>query len=213
MDEYDCPGLGGGIGECPFFGCVPNCSIFTCGPVSSSPGGGGGGAPAPKPAPPSTGFTLGLRLPNQSFNQCMLQNATNYSAGGVFDLVTGSTLGGNGLVQLAAGNTFTTAYAGVLGGSLSSATGAATSTAPDFLKTAIGSPLSYGRRTADIMALNLEGKGGLPLALSPVPEIGEIKSVLGSASGVLNLGLDAATKGAIDAGLFGAEVIGCSISQ
>ncbi|MGH9352127.1 MAG: hypothetical protein ACRD2G_08215, partial [Terriglobia bacterium] len=179
----------------------------------STSGGTSTPHPAPKPTPPSS-FTLGLRLPNQTFNQCMTQNATNYSAGGAVDLILGfNNVFSNSYLQVATGNTFTSLYAGVFGGLGSSAAGAGASVTPDLLNTAMGSPLSYGRRTADIMALNLEGKGGLPLALSPVPEIGELKSVFGSASNAFNLGLDAAEKGAVDAGLFGAEVIGCSISQ
>ncbi len=63
------------------------------------------------------------------------------------------------------------------------------------------------------MALNLEGKGGLPYVLSPASEIGELSSVFSSASRMFNLGLDATEKGLLDAGLFGAEVIGCSLPQ
>jgi hypothetical protein len=42
---------------------------------------------------------------------------------------------------------------------------------------------------------------------------GGLKSLLGSASKALNLGLDASLKAAGDLGLFGAEIIGCSIHQ
>ena len=59
------------------------------------------------------------------------------------------------------------------------------------------------------MALNLAGKGGLPQALSS--STGGLKSLLGTASKALNLGLDASVKAAIDAGAFGAEIVGCSI--
>jgi len=192
---------------------------FACGATQPAfgfgGGGGGGGAPAPKPTPPGTGFTLGLRLPNQTFNQCMSRNAANYSAGGFADLALGfNNVFSNRYLQVATGNTFTSLYAGVLGGSGSSAVGAAAPSTPDLLNAAMGSPLTYGRRTTDIMSLNLEGvRGGPPLALSPAPEIGEIQSVFSSASRFFNLGFDAATKGAIDFGLFGAEVVGCSISQ
>ncbi len=61
------------------------------------------------------------------------------------------------------------------------------------------------------MALNLAGKGGLPQALSSSSR--GLKALLGSASKALNLGLEASVKAAIDAGLAGAEIIGCSIKR
>jgi len=75
----------------------------------------------------------------------------------------------------------------------------------------MGSTLTFGRRTSNILSLNLAGAGGLPQALSS--SSGGLKSLLGSASKALNLGLEAAEKGAVDLGLFGAEIIGCSIHR
>ena len=83
--------------------------------------------------------------------------------------------------------------------------------APDLLNSAIGSTTTFGRRTSNILALNLAGKGGLPQALSS--SSGGLKSLLGTASKALNLGLEASLKAAIDAGLAAAEIVGCSIHR
>jgi len=84
--------------------------------------------------------------------------------------------------------------------------------AGDFLNAAsqgAGSALTFGRRTSDIMALNLAGKGGVPQALASTGA----KGFLESAGKVLNLGLDEAEKFAVDAGLAGAEAINCAIPR
>ena len=156
------------------------------------------------------GFTLGVRVPGQTFNQCMVANATNYSAGGAFDLTAGTSIGNSTAGQILAANAFTGLYS-ALNGSAGDAATAAGTTAPDLLNSAMGSTLTFGRRTSNILALNLAGKGGLPLALSS--SSGGLKSLLGSTSKALNLGLDASLKAAGDLGLFGAEIIGCSIHK
>jgi RHS repeat-associated protein len=156
------------------------------------------------------GFTLGIRAPGQTFNQCMVQNAANYSAGGAFDLAAGTTVGNSTAGQILAGNTFTGLYSAFAGSAGDAATVAGTA-APDLLNSAMGSTLTFGRRTSSILSLNLAGKGGLPQALSS--SSGGLKSLLGSASKALNLGLDASVKAAGDLGLFGAEMIGCSIHR
>src|SRR2546426_12293837 len=63
----------------------------------------------------SSGFTLGIRAPGQTFNQCLVANAKNYSAGGVFALSTNTDLGTGFVGQLVGGNTFTSLYAGLAG--------------------------------------------------------------------------------------------------
>ena|SRR2546425_2591273 len=158
----------------------------------------------------SSGFTLGIRAPGQTFNQCLVANAKNYSAGGVFALSTNTDLGTGFVGQLVGGNTFTSLYAG-LAGSAEDAVGVAGTSSPDLLNSAIGSTTTFGRRTSNILSLNLAGKGGLPQALSS--SSGGLKSFLGSASKAFNLGLDASLKAAGDLGLFGAEIIGCSIHR
>jgi RHS repeat-associated protein len=158
----------------------------------------------------SSGFTLGIRAPGQTFNQCMVQNAANYSAGGAFDLAAGTSIGNSTAGQILAGNTFTGLYSALAGSPGDAATVAGTA-APDLLNSAMGSTLTFGRRTSNILSLNLAGKGGLPQALSS--SSGGLKSLLGSASKALNLGLDASLKAAGDLGLFGAEIIGCSVHR
>jgi len=159
---------------------------------------------------------LGIRAPGQSFNQCMVQNAKNYSAGGAVDLSlqslgVNSNVGTSFAGQVAAGNTFTGLYAAVAG-SGEDAAGAAASSSADLINAGMGTVTTFGRRTSNILSLNLAGNGGLPSALSPASTAGA-QSVLGSVSKVLSLGLEASTKAAVDAGLAGAEAIGCAIKQ
>ncbi len=141
----------------------------------------------------------------------MAQNAKNYSAGGVLDLTTGFNVGTTRGGQVLLGNTFTSLYA-ALAGSAQDAAGTAVSTSPDLVKAGTGTITTFGRRTSDILSLNLAGSGGLPSALSPATTAGA-KSILSSLSRALNLGLQASTKAAIDAGLAGAEAVGCAIPQ
>jgi len=137
-------------------------------------------------------FQLGLALPGESFEECVARNANTYSFAGLTDLI----LGANGKIsesllgQAALGNTFTALYysfAGnnttpnqlaTLGGSI-----------PSIVSIAMGSPLTFGRRTTDIMSLNLAGKGGVPHALSSAS--GGLKSFLNSI-GTFKLAADAA---------------------
>jgi len=163
--------------------------------------------PPPQPSNGS-GFTLGIRSRGQTFNQCMVRNAANYSVGGVFDVAVGTTIGNSTAGQVLAGNTFTGLYS-ALAGSAADAAKVGGTAAPDLLNSAISSPLTFGRRTSNILSLNLAGKGGLPQALSS--SSGGLKSLLGYASKALNLGLDASLKAAGDLGLLGAEIIGCSV--
>jgi hypothetical protein len=156
-------------------------------------------------------FTLGIRASGQTFNECLVQNAKNYSAGGAFDLTFGTNVGTSFGGQVLAGNTFTSLYSAIAG-SAEDAVGTAASASPDLVKAAMGTVTTFGRRTSNILSLNLAGSGGLPSALSPATTAG-VKSVLGSLSKALNLGLEASVKAAIDAGLSGAEGIGCAIPQ
>jgi len=107
-------------------------------------------------------------------------------------------------------NTFGSLCA-AFGGSASDAGTSMAGAAPGIIQAGMGSALTYGRRTADIISLNLAGKGGLPQALSSASS--GAKSLLGSMSRALSLGLSASEKAAVDAGLFGAEAVGCAIPQ
>jgi hypothetical protein len=162
----------------------------------------------------STGFTLGLRRKGETFQQCMARNANTYSMGGAAELTFNALTGTNSSYLSATipnavfGNNINTFLFGSTGQAGASASGQA----PGLVSTAMGSALSYGRRTADIMSLNLTGiPGGPPLALSQASA--GVQSALGSVGNVLNLGMSASTRLGVDAAFTAAEAIGCSISQ
>lgn len=176
------------------------------GPVGGGPGGG-----APGGSPGSVGFTLGVRAPNQTFGQCMEQNASNYSLAGVADLATNGAVSSNDGVNFAAnvfgGNSITGTYYAFAGTNSDSAYNAVT-TGAGFAGNAtsrgMGTVTTYGRRTSDIASLNIAGKGGLPRALGS--SAGGAKSFLRKlGTGTLKL--------AVDAGLTLAEGVGCLIPQ
>ena len=157
-------------------------------------------------------FTFGVRAPNQTFNQCMVQHAQDYSIVGAVDLAAGAVAIDSNLSSYTAGQ----ALGGnninsLLFGSTSSVATTFAGQTPGLVSTAMGSSVTYGRRTADITSLNLAGKGGLPRALSQASA--GVKSVLGTVGKALNLGLKTSARFAIDLGLTGAEAIGCSIPQ
>jgi RHS repeat-associated protein len=197
-------GMGGGGGNggvvCSFAAAISiQGHAYLTKSCGNTQGGGGGGGRG-------SGYTLGIRAPGQSYKQCLEANSRNYSLGGVADLtgLTGGTnLGSSFGGQLLAGNTFTSL---LFGSPSESATAAATSST-DLVKAGIGTVTTFGRRSSDIIALNLAGKGGLPQALSSSSS--GLSSLLGGVSKIFNLGLDASLKAAIDAGLALAEVGNC----
>jgi hypothetical protein len=174
--------------------------------------GSGGGGPAPAPTPPS--FPLGLRLANQTFSQCMAQNSNTYSIGGGFQLGINSlfgsnlTVASNPVANFFAGN----AISSLLFGSGSNAASTLASYTPSGLGYFMGAPLTYGRRTSDVMSLNLGGvTGGSPQALSQASS--GVQDFLGEIGDVFSLGMSFTTRLGVDAALAGAEAIGCSIPQ
>ena len=75
---------------------------------------------------------------------------------------------------------------------------------PTFVQMGMGTVTSYGRRTTTIMALNLAGKGGVPLALGAASgtkaAIGQVAKVAGGfmsleATLAVNAGFTAAEAG------------------
>jgi len=103
-------------------------------------------------------------------------------------------LGGNSITSL-------------LYGSTADAAGTGVTLAPTIVTAAMGTATSYGRRTTTIMALNLAGKGGVPLALGA--SSAGAKAALNTAGKWLGLGLDFEVKLAIDAAFAAAEVGYC----
>jgi len=160
------------------------------------------------------GLNFGIKKPGQTFKGCMQQNANTYSIGGAAELSantltgTNTSISSNALVGAVTGNNINT----FLFGSGTSAAASMAANAPGIVSTAMGSSLTWGRRTASIMSLNLSGiGGGPPLALSSAS--GGLKSLLGSIGNALNLGMDFSTKLGVDAAFTGAEAIGCSMTM
>ena len=82
--------------------------------------------------------------------------------------------------------------------------------APSVTASRLGGALSYGRRTSDIMALNLVGKGGLPLALGRSSVAG--KAIAGKIGSVFSMGMSFATRMGLDVAFTGAEAGNCSMT-
>ncbi len=95
-------------------------------------------------------------------------------------------------------------------GSTGEATGSMVANSPSVVSAAMGSPTSWGRKTTDVLSLNLAGKGGVPLALGK--PAAAAKALLGKVGNVSSLGMELTTKLGIDAAFTAAEVIACSIA-
>ena len=105
--------------------------------------------------------------------------------------------------QLLGGNSIS----GLVFGSAGDAAMSAGTNTPGLLRLAMGTGITYGRRTSTIMALNFAGSGGLPQALSSA-SLGA-RSVIGAADGVLSLGMSFTTRLAIDGALTAADAAYC----
>ena len=151
----------------------------------------------------------GIRAPGQTFQQCMEQHAQDYSIGGAIDLASDVTTGSD--LNLKGNPLLGNGITGVLYGSPEEAATDLALNVPDVAQRAIGSSLSYGRRTTDILALNLAGKGGVPQALSN--GLAKVKSVFGDLADIVNLGLSQEARLGIDIGSALAEGLGCSLPQ
>ncbi len=161
--------------------------------------------------PQSTGFTLSIRQPGQTFGACMAANANTYSLGGsfelAFDVATGKNTNVSHYLSAVVGNSINSFFFG----STAEAAGDMAAATPSLASSSMGSVTTYGRRTSDILSLNLEGAGGLPAALSPASA--RVKSVLGAIGDILNLDLSFTERFSIDAAFTGAEAIDCAIPR
>jgi hypothetical protein len=120
-----------------------------------------------------------------------------YSSSSVSSYAPVSAIVGNNI------NTF-------LFGGTADAGGSMASYAPTIVSSAMGSATTFGRRTTNIMSLNLlSTPGGPPLALSQAS--GSARALLGKVGSALSLGMKFTTKLAVDAAFTGAEAINCSI--
>jgi RHS repeat-associated protein len=156
--------------------------------------GGGGGGPASK----------------GSFNSCMVRNAKNFSIGGVVDAATFQhTNLKSGWTSLFFGNMCTDIYSSFAGGGPPDASSLVPLEVAD---KSVGKTLQSGR-AAEITTLNLIGKSGPnPFALGgKTPSA--FKSALGIVGDILNLGMDATTRAAVDAALLNAEAVYCALNN
>ena len=102
----------------------------------------------------------------------MAAHANDFSIAGTLNHAYNAITGSNSLAfqnnffaQAVLGNPITTlAY-----GSATDNAGTAASLAPTIVQMGMGTVTSYGRRTTTIMALNLAGKGGVPLHWVQLP--------------------------------------------
>jgi len=147
----------------------------------------------------------------------MESNAGKYSMAGVAE----STLAAvgihpppiiKGIIETAGGNEVTDAYFAIFGHGDAAAGHAASlaeniATNRDLIGNAVGKSLSYGRRSADIMALNIAGETGLPRALSTASPV---RSLFGTAGRIFGLGLSFTQRLVIDGVFTAAEAVSCA---
>jgi RHS repeat-associated protein len=168
-----------------------------------TPGGGGNGP-----------TQVGSKPQTQTFSACMAANSSTFSLAGLAQGGINAALGAMGRsgvnfentwwAQLLGGNSIS----GTLFGSASDAGASAAANTPGLLEAGMGTVTTWGRRTADILSLNLEGRGGLPLALGDASA--GVRGFLGTADSVLSLGLDFTTRLEIDAALSAGEAAYCA---
>jgi hypothetical protein len=103
---------------------------------------------------------------------------------------TGIRFGQDPVTRFFGGNTITSLFLDLDGFS-------ATEVAATAAEKGMGNRLSHGRRTTDILSLNLKGKGGRPLALSSAPSAGIKNFLKRLAAAPLKLAADVAFTGAL----------------
>jgi RHS repeat-associated protein len=177
--------------------------------------GPGGGAPSQEPPPQPVKFTVTVTATppktgtRPTFNACMAAHANDFSILGAVNAGTNAlfnrqdTYKNNVVLGALGGNSITS----LLYGSTADAAGTGVTLAPTIVTAAMGTVTSYGRRTSTIMALNIAGKGGLPLALGA--SSAGAKAALTTAGKWLGLGLDFEVKLGIDAAFAAAEAAYC----
>jgi RHS repeat-associated protein len=174
--------------------------------------GGGGGSVGKIPLVFGQGITGGHTGASKlTFSQCMTANSATFSLAGLAQGAVNAVLNAAGqssvnfqnnpYVQFFLGNSFSS----VLYGSGTDAAVSAASTAPGFIQEGMGTVTTYGRRSSEIISLNIAGKGGLPQALSSAS--GGLQRFLGALGDVLDVVPDRLL---IDGALFGAEAAYCA---
>ena len=147
----------------------------------------------------------------QTFSQCMAAHANDFSIAGALNHTYNAITGSNSLAfqnnffaQAVLGNPITTlAY-----GSATDNAGTAASLAPTIVQMGMGTVTSYGRRTTTIMALNLAGKGGVPLALGAASA--GTKAAIGRVANVAGGFMSLEVSLAVNVGFTAAEAAYCA---
>jgi len=180
---------------------MPDFVFDTNRPVFTPPAGSGQGA---------TGSSGASSNPQeQSFADCMASQSDDYGIAGVVERAVNALTGtqtswrNQWAVSAVAGNTISTLLYGSGGQNLAGNASNAVSTAAE----AMGSTVSSGRRTTDIVCLNIPGVGGRPLALGS--STGMIRGAIGSVGKVLGLGLTLSQRLIVDGVLVAAEAVVC----
>jgi RHS repeat-associated protein len=156
---------------------------------------------------------ISIKRPGQTWKQCMEANSSTYSIGGSVELGanvltgTNTNYSSNPIISGVTGNAINTV---LFGDSTAEAGATAAANTPELVSNTMGSATTYGRRTTDIMSLNLEGTpGGPPLALSQAS--GGVKGALEDIGDTLSFGLSFVERTAVDAAFTGAEAIDCGV--
>jgi RHS repeat-associated protein len=179
------------------------------GPFQYMPNGTGEEAGGGSPGGGEEGKASSQASLASDFSRCMARYANDFSILGVaesiVEAVTGveSRLRDTEIGGAVGGNTFTTILFGEV---RSNAAGLAVN-GPGIVNDAMGRTRSYGRRTTDILSLNLSGKGGVPLALGRSAI--EFRTAMKATSRILGLGMSLSQRLAIDAALALAEAGYC----
>jgi len=175
-------------------------------------GRGTGGGPT---TTEQTGSIVGIRTPGQTFSQCMAANANTYSLGGFADLAISAYRGkdtslfSNRLSSVVTGNAVSTL---LFGNSVDLAATTYSSGGAYVAAKALGAPLTYGRRQADIMSLNLVGKtGSAPRALAQ--STAGARSMIGKIGSGLSFGLSFLERTTIDVAFTAGEAVSCSAQR
>ncbi|HWQ55151.1 MAG TPA: hypothetical protein VN442_15800 [Bryobacteraceae bacterium] len=134
-------------------------------------------------------------------NDFSILGTANAATNAAFNLQ--DTYKNNVVLGALAGNSITSLFYG----SAVDAAGTGVTLAPTITTAAMGTVTSYGRRNTTIMAINITGKGGVPLSLRA--SSAGVKSALSTAGKWLGLGIDFEVKFAIDAGFAAAEAAYC----
>ncbi|MGA8030410.1 MAG: RHS repeat-associated core domain-containing protein, partial [Bryobacteraceae bacterium] len=173
-------------------------------PLTYSGGGSGGGQQPSAVNPPKNGT-------KQTFSACMAAHANDFSVAGAlnhtYNAITGSgslAFQNNFFAQAVLGNPITT----VAYGSTTDSAGTAASLAPAIMQTGMGAVTSYGRRTTTIMALNLAGEGGVPLALGAASA--GAKAAIGRVANVAGGFMSLEVSLAVNVGFTAAEAAYCA---